>query len=93
MAVTLYFDVQAPRAIRDQLRRKGVDVLTAQEDGSSTLLDEELLARATKLGRVVFTQDIRFRALAEDWQRQGKPFAGLLFGHQSTALIGKGCSC
>jgi len=44
---------------------------------------------ATTLGRVLFTQDIRFMALAEDWQRQGRSFAGLLFGHQSTALVGK----
>ncbi len=64
-------------------------MLTAQEDGSDTLTDEELLSRATSLGRVLFTQDIRFKALAEDWQRQGKSFAGLLFAHQSTALIGK----
>jgi Domain of unknown function (DUF5615) len=89
MPVALYFDVHVPRAIRDQPRRHGVDVLTAQEDNSAKLPDEELLERATKLGRVVFTQDIRFKARAEDWQRQGKSFTGLLFGHQSTALVGK----
>jgi hypothetical protein len=88
MSVALYFDVHVPRAIRDQLRRKGVDVLTAQEDHSAKLTDEEILARATKLDRVVFTHDHRFRALAEDWQRNGKEFAGLLFGHQSSTLIG-----
>lgn len=30
----------------------------------------------------MITQDIRFRVLAENWQRQGKPFAGLVFAHQ-----------
>jgi Domain of unknown function (DUF5615) len=89
MPVPLYFDVHVPRAIRDQLRRKGVDVLTAQEDNSGILTDEEMLERATMLGRVLFTQDIRFKARAEDWQRQGKTFAGLLYGHQSTGLVGK----
>jgi len=89
MPVPLYFDVHVPRAIRDQLRRKGVDVLTAQEDSSGLLKDEELLERATSLGRLLFTQDIRFKALAEEWQRQGKRFAGLLYGHQSTSLVGK----
>jgi predicted nuclease of predicted toxin-antitoxin system len=89
MPVSLYFDVHVPRAIRDQLRRKGVDVLTAQEDNSEKLQDNELLERAVNLGRVLFTQDIRFKALAEDWQRQGKSFTGLLYGHQSTALVGK----
>jgi hypothetical protein len=37
----------------------------------------------------VFTQDIRFKAMAEDWQRQGRPFHGLVFGHQRGATIGK----
>ena len=89
MSVSFYFDVHVPRAIRNQLRRKGVDVLTAQEDNSGKLSDEDLLQRATTLGRVLVTQDIRFKALAEDWQRQGKPFAGLIYGHQSSALVGK----
>ena len=89
MPVPLYFDVHVPRAIRDQLRRRGVDVLTAQEDNASTLRDDELLRRSAQLGRVFFTQDIRFKALAQDWQRQGEAFAGLLYGHQSTALVGK----
>jgi len=89
MAVKLYLDVHIPRAIRDQLRRKAVDVLTAQEDNAGTLTDEELLERATQLGRVLFTNDIGFKAMAEDWQRTGKLFAGLLYGHQSGVLVGK----
>lgn len=40
------------------------------------------------LGRVLFTQDIRFKALAEAWQAQGRGFAGLLFGHQLGGTIG-----
>ena len=89
MAVALYFDVHVPRAIAEQLRRRGVDVLTAIEDGYDHEIDEEVLLRAQNLHRVLFTQDIRFKALAEDWQRQGQPFAGLLFGHQTGATIGR----
>jgi hypothetical protein len=89
MAVALYLDVHVPQAIADQLRRRGVDVLTAIEDGCAMLPDEQLLDRSTTLGRVLFTQDIRFRALAEDWQREGRAFAGLLFGHQLGATIGR----
>jgi Domain of unknown function (DUF5615) len=85
MAVGLYLDVRVPRAIADQLRRRGVDVVTAIEDGSDQLSDEDLLDRASSLGRVLFTQDIRFKAMAEDWQRQGRPFGGLVFGHQRGA--------
>ncbi len=89
MAVGLYMDVHVPMAITEQLRRRGVDVVTAIEDGAATLEDDELLARASELGRVLFTQDIRFKALAEDWQRQGRAFGGLIFGHQLRGTIGE----
>jgi hypothetical protein len=82
-------DVHVPQAIADQLRRRGVNVLTAIEDDADELPDDELLERAQLLGRVIFTQDIRFKAMAEDWQRQGKPFAGLIFGHQLGGTIGQ----
>lgn len=82
-------DVHVPQAITVQLRRRGVDVLTAFEDQSATLADSALLERACALGRIVFTQDIRFKALAENWQRQGKTFAGLIFGHQLRGTIGQ----
>ncbi len=89
MSVPLYMDVHVPQAITDQLRRRGVDVLTAIEDNSATLPDDELLERARMLGRVLFTQDILFKALAENWQRQGRAFAGLIFGHQLRGTIGQ----
>ena len=82
MAISLYMDFHVPQAITEQLRRRRVDILTAIEDGSAEMADEELLERALLLGRVLFTQDIRFKALAEDGQRQGRLFAGLIFGHQ-----------
>lgn len=56
---------------------------------STKLEDNDLLARAGSLGRLLFTQDIRFKALAEDWQREGRPFAGLVFGHQLHGSIGQ----
>ncbi|NEO97446.1 MAG: hypothetical protein F6K58_01770 [Symploca sp. SIO2E9] len=89
MAVSLYMDVHVPQAITEQLRRRGVDVLTAIEDNSATLADDQLLEHCRVLGRVIFTQDIRFKALAEDWQRQGQSFAGLIFGHQLRGTIGQ----
>lgn len=89
MTISLYMDVHVPQAITDQLRRRGVDVVTANEDDSAELPDDELLEHASSLGRVMFTQDIRFKALAEDWQRQGRPFAGLIFGHQLGGTIGQ----
>ena len=85
----LYLDVHVPLAIAGQLRRNGVDVLTAQEDNTTELPDDDLLARSSELGRLLFTQDIRFKALAEKWQREARPFAGLVFGHQLHGSIGQ----
>ena len=89
MPVALYMDVHVPEAISDQLRRRGVDVVTAIEDGADELQDDLLLERVRGLARVIFTQDIRFRAMAEQWQQMGRPFAGLVFGHQLGGSIGQ----
>jgi hypothetical protein len=52
VTVKLYMDVHVRWAITDGLRRRGVDVLTAQEDGGATLADPLLLDQATSLARV-----------------------------------------
>ena len=89
MAISLYMDVHVPQAITDQLRRRGIDVLTAFEDETTELPDHQLLVRVTELNRILFTQDIRFRVLAETWQMEGKEFSGLIFGHQLGGTIGQ----
>ena len=89
MGVALYMDVHVPGPITQQLRRRGVDVLTAQEDGYERAADEQLLERTTARGRLIFTQDARFRVLAWNWQRQSREFAGLLFGPQLGGTIGQ----
>lgn len=89
MSVGLYMDVHAPQAVVEQLRRRQVEVITAVEDGARTWPDDALLERAREMGRLVFTQDIRFKALAEQWQAKGRPFAGLVFAHQLHATIGE----
>jgi hypothetical protein len=87
--VAFYLDVHVHFAILHQLRRLDVDVVHAAEEGAAELEDAEILDRARDVGRVVFTQDIRFRAMAEEWQRTGRPFAGLAYGHQRGASIGQ----
>jgi hypothetical protein len=89
MPVQLYMDVHIPPAITDQLRHRGLDVLTSRENGTDTLPDDQLLEHVRAVGRVLFTQDVRFRALAEDWQRAGRPFGGLLYGPQLGGTIGQ----
>jgi hypothetical protein len=89
MGVALYMDVHVPGPITRQLRRRAVDVLTAQDDGRGEALDDHLLQRATELRRLLFTQDVLFRVEAENWQRQGREFAGLAFGPQLGGTIGQ----
>ncbi len=57
VSLALYMDHHVDVAITNGLRRQGIDVLTCQEDGTTTLDDEQLLERATALGRVLFSQD------------------------------------
>ncbi|MGQ9575317.1 MAG: DUF5615 family PIN-like protein [Thermoguttaceae bacterium] len=89
MSVALYMDHHVRRAVTEGLRRRGVDVLTAREDGHATANDEELLARATALDRVLFSQDDDLLAVAARWVRAGQPFSGLVYAHQLTATIGE----
>jgi len=89
MAIGLYFDVHVDHAIAAQLRRRQVDVLTAQADAADHLADDELLERASQLGRPIVTHDIRFKAMAESWQRQSRSFCGLIFGHLMQVPLGK----
>lgn len=46
MSVGLYLDVHVPAAITRGLLLRGVDVLTAQIDGTAELDDSDLLDRA-----------------------------------------------
>jgi predicted nuclease of predicted toxin-antitoxin system len=82
-------DVHVPLAITEALRLRGVDVLTAQQDGSRELKDPELLDRATSLGRVLFTRDVDLLAEATQRQRRGVAFQGLIFAHQLQVTIGQ----
>ena len=49
MSVGLYLDVHVPASITRGLVLRGVDVLTAQIDGTTELKDPDLLDRATEL--------------------------------------------
>lgn len=88
MAVALYMDVHVHRAITDGLRLRGVEVLTAQEDGTGRLDDPELLDRSTELGRVLFTFDDDLLREAQRRQVEGIPFAGVMYAHLLRVAIG-----
>jgi hypothetical protein len=88
MPASLYLDVHVPIAVAEQLRRRGVDVVTANEDGAGELADDDLLDRSTALSRLL-PFDVRFKAMAEDWQRIGRSFGGLVYAHPLRVSIGQ----
>lgn len=81
-------DHNVDRAVTEGLRLRGVDVLTAYEDGSHELADPALLARATALGRVLFTADVDLIVEANRRQASGETFAGVIFARTSRLGIG-----
>jgi predicted nuclease of predicted toxin-antitoxin system len=88
VSVGLYMDVHVPAAITRALRRCGLAVLTAQEDGASRCTDPDLLDRAAKLNRIVFTRDSDFLAEGVRRQRAQLPFA-IVYAHQQHVSIGR----
>lgn len=82
-------DVHVHRAITTGLRLRGVDVITAQEDGYARAADSLLLDRATELDRVLFSQDEDLLVEAKERQLKGKEFAGVIYGHQLRVTIGQ----
>ena len=85
----LYMDMHVKAAITAGVRRRGIDMVTAQEDGATRLEDVQLLDRAIVLGRTLFSQDDDLLAIAKAHQTQERFFAGLIYGHQLAATIGK----
>lgn len=89
MAVAVYMDAHVPAAVSLGLERRGIDVLKCQEDGADRLADDALLARATALQRILFTQDDDLLALARQWQQSDRAFAGVMYAHQLSCGIGE----
>src|SRR6266496_4831695 len=79
MLAGLYVDVHIPSAITEGLRRKGINVLTSQDDGTREADDGLLLARASALNRLLLTYDEDFLRLDAQWQASGKPHSGIAF--------------
>ncbi len=90
MALSLYMDHHVPRPITSGLRLRGVDVLTAAEDGAAELEDPDLLDRAARRGRVLFSQDKDLLIEATRRQAERIPFSGVIYAHQLQVSIG-GC--
>lgn len=89
MSLALYMDVHVPLPITRGLRQRGIDVRTAQEDGTAELDDPALLDRAGRLGRILFTRDDDLLAEAVARMRRGMSFATVVYAHQLNVSIGR----
>jgi len=82
-------DVHVRAEVTEGLRQRGVDVLTAQEDGSRRPSHPALLDRATALGRVLFSRDDDLLAEATRRQTSGDRFGGVIYAHQLSVGVGR----
>jgi len=82
-------DVHVPQSITDALRARNVTVVTAHEDEHAEADDSVVLARARTLNCVLFTRDRDFLEICATWQREAKPFAGVIYAHQLRVTIGR----
>ena len=80
--VKFYMDEHVPKAVTAGLRRRGVDVLTAQEAGLHPANDDQHLALAVSEGRVIFTQDADFLR----WHAAGRSHRGIIYVPQHTPV-------
>ena len=89
MSLGLYMDVHVRQAITRGLRARGVEVLTAQEDGARRFEDPDLLDRATDLGRVLFSNDEDLLVEANQRIRMGAEFSTVIYAHLLYVPIGR----
>ncbi|HEX8521039.1 MAG TPA: DUF5615 family PIN-like protein [Tepidisphaeraceae bacterium] len=89
MSLRLYMDAHVHYAITRALSNRGIDVLTAQDDGGDQLPDDRLMDRATTLGRVLFSNDQDMLVIAADRQRSGHRFSGLIFARPHRVSIAR----
>jgi hypothetical protein len=82
-------DHNVPRAITAGVRRRGIDVLSAYEDGAHELEDAALLDRAQELDRVLFSRDDDLLRESTRRQREGISFSGVIYAHQREVSIGR----
>jgi hypothetical protein len=86
--IRLFTDECVRGQILSGLRKRGVDLLTAVEDGQTGAADSAILDRATEFGRVLYTEDDDFLLVAAERQNAGIHFSGVIYAHPLTVCIG-----
>ena len=82
-SIKFYMDEHIPKAVTEGLRRRGVNVLSAQEAGMLGANDYDLLSLANKEGRVIFTKDADFLRL----HKAGISHRGIIYSSKQS-LVG-----
>ena len=86
--LSFYMDHHVHSSITSALRRRGIVVLTAFEDGREEEDDEALLQRAADLQRILISQDNDLLGIATRWQRSSREFPGVIYAIQQHIDIG-----
>ncbi len=87
--IALYSDESVDRRVVQGLRRRGVDVLTADDEGMLGASDEDQMRHAVESSRVLLTSDVDHLVLAHHWSEKGKPHGGIVFLHQRALSVGR----
>jgi predicted nuclease of predicted toxin-antitoxin system len=88
VTIALYMDEHIHKSVTIGLRQRGINVLTIQEDDRTGTPDQIILNRAAELGRVIFTQDDDFLAIAHHRQTEEIYFSGVIYAHQQNVTVG-----
>lgn len=80
--IRFYTDEHIAKAVIRGLRQRGINILTTTEAGLLGATDEIHLERARLDGRVIFTQDTDFLALATSVPDH----QGIVYAHQQTPI-------
>lgn len=83
--IRFHLDEHVPHAVADGLRLIGIDVTTSTDAGLLGAADADQIAYGIAQGRVIFTEDDDFLALASARVEH----AGLAYCHQNTHSIGQ----
>jgi hypothetical protein len=86
--IGFYTDECVRGQIISGLRKRGIDLITAVEDGQAGTADSAILDRATVLGRVLYTEDDDFLLVTAERQEAGIHFSGVVYAHPILVSIG-----
>jgi hypothetical protein len=82
--IRFYLDENLPIAIATQLKRRGIETVTARDLNALGQSDDDHLQQATTMGYVFCTNDADFVEI----DTQGIEHAGIVFGQQHKHGIG-----